>query len=34
VFWRSFSVSYGFDDIAHLHALAAYRSGECFYLAL
>ncbi len=28
VFWRSFHVSYGFDDIAHLHALAAYRSGE------
>jgi hypothetical protein len=28
VFWRSFSVSYGFDDIAHLHALSAYRSGE------
>ncbi len=28
VFWRSFHVSYGFDDIAHLHALAALRSGE------
>jgi len=28
VFWRSFHVAYGFDDIAHLHALAAYRSGE------
>ena len=28
VFWRSFHVSYSFDDVAHLHALAAYRSGE------
>ncbi|HEY1730344.1 MAG TPA: hypothetical protein VGG15_01255 [Terriglobales bacterium] len=28
MFWRSFRVPYGFDDIAHLHALAAYRSGE------
>jgi hypothetical protein len=28
VFWRSFHVAYGFDDVAHLHALAAYRSGE------
>lgn len=28
MFWRSFHVSYGFDDIAHLHALAALRSGE------
>src|ERR1700743_601952 len=28
MFWRSFHVSYGFDDIAHLHALAAFRSGE------
>lgn len=28
MFWRSFHIAYGFDDIAHLHALAAYRSGE------
>ena len=28
VHWRSFHLPYGFDDIAHLHALAAYRSGE------
>ena len=28
MFWRSFHVPYGFDDIAHLHALAALRSGE------
>jgi hypothetical protein len=28
MFWRSFHVSYGFDDVAHLHALAALRSGE------
>jgi hypothetical protein len=28
MFWRSFHVSYGFDDIAHLHALACYRTGQ------
>ncbi len=28
MFWRSFHVAYGFDDIGHLHALAAFRSGE------
>jgi hypothetical protein len=28
MFWRSFHVAYSFDDIAHLHALAAFRSGE------
>ena len=28
MFWRTFHVAYGFDDIAHLHALACLRSGE------
>jgi hypothetical protein len=28
MFWRSFHVAYGFDDIAHLHALASLRAGE------
>jgi hypothetical protein len=28
MFSRSFHVAYGFDDIAHLHALSALRSGE------
>ncbi len=28
VFWRTFHVAYGFDDIAHLHALACLRTGE------
>ena len=28
MFWRTFHVAYGFDDIVHLHALACLRTGE------